>query len=166
MPYHLENALASATKALTEAVRPAVDEGNPLAREQLELVINLLGFLGSRVPLLAHRSDREAADYRSMASAIVATGVAFREPLAGEIERARSCGATPAAIARAAAACSDAARVAADLPEAERSAVERAILDASRAPIELGRSWFEPFGFDRNPVTPLATLLQVKGHNA
>ena len=44
MPDHTDNNLRAAIKSLTDVVTPAVDPGDPMAREQLALVVAFLEF--------------------------------------------------------------------------------------------------------------------------
>lgn len=59
MAEHADRALDAAVKALSQVVAPAVDPEDPLAVEQLRLVISWLPFHGQR-----HHRERDLARAR------------------------------------------------------------------------------------------------------
>ena len=56
MANHADNDFRAAAKALMDVVAPAIDPQNPLARQQLKLVVDWLDFYRSRRP---YNQDRE-----------------------------------------------------------------------------------------------------------
>lgn len=166
---YTENDLRAAAKALTDVVAPALDPNDPLAREQLRLVVDYIEFLRARLDLIPARERFELDHHARMGRALVAAGGAGPEPLLAAVERGEAVhadpGATPAQRREATADIAEAIR---DLvrsgaggdPELAR-AYDRIILDAGDERIALERSWFRPFGFDPAPgeLRPLQELL-------
>ena len=70
-----ENGLRAAVKALTDIVAPAISHTDPLANEQLRLVVDYLEFVRRRLDYL-HDRDRFELDHNlAMARALDALGV-------------------------------------------------------------------------------------------
>jgi hypothetical protein len=169
-----ETGLRSAVKALVDTVAPAIDAKDPLAREQLRLVVDYLEFVGGRLDFMYPRDrfelrhhlamgrtlQRLAADAVSASTAgLLAAAIAAGEQCLGRL------GAGPAELKAAGAALAAAIRelvreaVSFDAPR--RRSVERAVLDASDERVAFDRAWYLPLGFDpaSGEVARLADLL-------
>lgn len=172
-PY-LDNALRAATRALQDVVAPAVDPGNPLAQEQLKLVLRFLS-------LVQLRSDQVAARQRAelQAAAELAHGVAphaggcpadLRAALAGALADAQQLlarvdadGPTLQHVANQLdALVASLVRHAPQLADADARALQRAVLAGSARVLALRRAWLAPLALDPEPATvpDLATLLR------
>ena len=62
MANHADNDFRAAAKSLLDVVAPAIDPANPLARQQLKLVVDWLDFYRSRLP---YNQDRERLELDS-----------------------------------------------------------------------------------------------------
>jgi hypothetical protein len=170
---HSVNTLGAAVKSLTDAVAPAVDATDPLARQQLGLVIDYLGFLSSRLPLLHTRAWVELSAASRLATSVNAE-VAEVDPvlataLSTALDRAAALIGQPAttntqleeATAELQAILRDAVRASADGPAGARRRLASAVLTDSEQMDPLYRAWYLPFGFDPYPgqVEELSTVL-------
>lgn len=153
-----ETALQAAIKALEHAVLPAIDPGDPLAGEQLRLVVGYLRLLRSRFPQIHERSRFELAHHRALAEALGAEARVEGGEVAERFDRAiaQADDATRTAeigAATAALACAVSAlvrSVAEAAPERRRS-IERTVAEHSRRWIDARRAWFAPLGFELRP---------------
>ncbi|WP_433503049.1 hypothetical protein ACQP04_25280 [Pseudonocardia halophobica] len=170
---HSMTGLAAARKALTDAVAPAVDPADPLAVQQLGLVVDFLDFLAARLPHLhtrarlelveAHRLGRAAARdvaevdrelSAALADAVVDAALALSDA-------ATPTGGLESATAGVHAALRDAVRASAQAAAGPRRRLARLVLDDSAAAAARHRAWYLPLGFDPYPseVEPLAEVL-------
>jgi hypothetical protein len=170
---HSDTTLRAAIKALEEVVAPAVDPGDPLAGQQLRLVIDALRFLRDRVDHLHDRERFEVRHHLRLARAVApeaaaaspAAAHALREAIeAGDAILDRSDARTPelrAASAALAAELRSLVRDAAGAGADARSRIERLIVDGTRERIDADRAWHLPQGFDPDPggVRPLEAVL-------
>jgi hypothetical protein len=177
MSDHTENTLRAVVKALTDVVGPAVDKADPLANEQLRLVVDYLEFLRSRLDALYGRERFELRHHLTLASSLAdmkaPCSAAAADALTGAIaagEEAYTLAGTttPAlrtATARLAAAIATLVREAAALDAAVRQKIEREVLAATDERIVFERSWYLPLGFDPSPgdVLPLAAAMAQTG---
>src|SRR5215211_3836511 len=94
---HSDNALRAAIKALEEVVAPAVDPADPLAAEQLTLVIDSLRFLRERLDQLHDRARFELRHHLALAHAVAddATGALDEEVEAATAVYERAGARTP-----------------------------------------------------------------------
>ncbi len=169
----MDDGLRAAIKALDEVVAPALDKSNPLAVEQLRLVSRFLGFVRARIDVQAERDRFELRHQLALArelaalqtpgvaeaAAVLAQAIAQAEPLlqrdsCSQHELRAGIDALTAAIAVL-------VRSVAVADEARRRPIERAIVIASRALLDVQRAWFLPIGFEPDPdrVPPLAQAL-------
>ena len=168
-----DNGLRAAVKALTDVVAAAIDPSDPLAKEQLRLVVDYLQFVRSRLDFLHDRARFEMRHHLATARALQALPAPFSAQSRLVLQSAVSVGALTQASADAStvAVKEAAAALAATVREFVREAggfapewragVERCVLEAADELIRFERSWYEPLGFDPAPgeLIPLATLL-------
>ena len=168
-----ENGLRAAVKALTDVVAPAIDRNDPLAAEQLRLVVEYLQFVRSRLDMLYDRDRFELQHNLSMARKLNALGATLSKETASQLEAAISEGAgvqarvgasMPAlktASAALAAAVRDLIREAGAFEPAVRGEIENCVLEASEERITFERAWYLPLGFEPAPqeLAPLAQIL-------
>ncbi len=155
-----DGALQAAIKALEQAVAPAVDPTDPLAGEQLRLVVGYLKLLRSRLGLVERRARFELQHHAAMAQSLheefVAIGgeparraqVAWAQAaplLADPAADADALGPTTALLAGA---VSGLVRAAADAEPGLRRRIEHAVALHSRRWIDAQRAWFAPLGFE------------------
>jgi hypothetical protein len=161
---HADNALRASIKALEEVVAPAVDPGDPLAAEQLQLVIHTLGFLRDRIDHIHARARFDLRHDLGLASALLDDAPALRDPIATGTALAADPD-TPTAALRAGAAMVAAAirTVVRDADDSVRRRIELRVVSAAHQRIELERAWHLPQGFDPDPasVSPLAAALRA-----
>ena len=167
-----ENGLRAAVKALTDVVAPALSATDPLAHEQLKLVVDYLQFVRSRLDFLYQRDRFELDQHLSMARALEDIDAPWPAAAAEALEAAIQTGAAAlmapgtSAIALKAASAALAAEVRARVREAAsfdaklRAPIERAIVHASEQRIAFERAWYLPLGLDPVPgeVAPLASF--------
>ncbi|MCC6246594.1 MAG: hypothetical protein IT499_02375 [Rubrivivax sp.] len=165
-----EAALGAAIKALEQAVQPAVDRGDPLAGEQLRLVVGYLRLMSSRLVHLEERARFEFEHYRELALALhdaaLSQGgeVADRFDLAlAQARESMRPGDVRAATAALAGAVSGLARAAVHATPEQRRTIEHAIAKRSRRWIDAQRAWFAPLGFELRPdqIPSLADALDI-----
>jgi len=172
---HVHNGLGAAIKALTDVVAPSLDADDPLAREQLQLVVDYLDLVRSRTDLLWDRERVTLRHYLAMAEAIGEVPEAAAPSLAGAVVTGRRTLADPEAGVRPlrdaggalAAALSELVRAlgAPDADPALRARVEAIVVDASDTLVEVERAWYLPLGFDPEPeaVAPVEDVLADAG---
>jgi hypothetical protein len=168
-----ENGLRAAVKALVDVVAPSVATTDPLANEQLRLVIEYLQFVRVRLDHLYERDRFELGHALAMARALNAlaaplsadTSALLARTLAAGADIEARVGASPVALKAAAAGLAAAAREivreAAGFDDGIRRKVERCVLDGSDRRIAFERAWYLPLGFDPAPgeVAPLTEEL-------
>lgn len=165
-----EAALQAAIKALEHAVLPAVDPANPLAGEQLRLVVGYLRLLHSRLAQSQDRSRFELAYHQALAEALgeearieggeVAERFAAAMAQAAEARRSAEIDAATASLAGA---VSGLVRAVASAAPERRRHIERTVATHSRRWIDARRAWFAPLGFELRPteLPPLADALDT-----
>jgi len=168
-----ENGLRAAVKALTDIVAPAISHTDPLANEQLRLVVDYLEFVRRRLDFL-HDRDRFELDHNlAMARALDALGVlgsgttmallksAMQDGEHAQTFPAASSPALKSAAAALAAAVRELIRESAGFDAKIRLGIERCVMDATDERITFDRAWYLPLGFDPagGEVPALADLL-------
>ena len=168
-----DNGLRAAVKALTDVVAPSIDPTDPLAKEQLRLVVDYLQFVRSRLDFLHDRARFEmnhhlataralqalgapfSAENRDLLDATVSAGLQTQASVEASTVSVKEVSASLAAIAR------ELVREAASFAPELRGPIERCVLLAADEIIRFERSWYLPLGFDPAPgdVVPLASLL-------
>ena len=171
---HADNTLGAAIKALEEVIAPAVDPADPLAAEQLALVVHSLKFLRDRLDHLHDRARFDARHHLALAHSVADDAAACApegaRALAQAVESATAVtGSTDArtpelrtAAADLAAALRTVVREAAEADDDLRRRIERRIVEGTRERIEADRAWHLPQGFDPDPssvVQPLEAAL-------
>jgi hypothetical protein len=170
---HTSNTLRAISKALTDVIAPAVDPKDPLANEQLRLVIDYVGFMRQRLDHLGERELFELHEQEQMASALVGimggAAAATQKSLETSLAEGRAVLALPGAIAahhrnataNLAGAIRQLVREAANFPVEARRAIESRVVEASTAQIMFERAWYLPLGFEpaAGEVPSLAELL-------
>ena len=168
-----ENGLRAAVKALTDVVAPAIDRNDPLAAEQLRLVVDYLQFVRNRLDLLYDRDRFELQHNLAMARTLKVLGAPLTKGTASQLETAISEGgevqarvgasmpALKTASAALAAAVRDLIREAGSFEPMVRGKIENCVLQASEERITFERAWYLPLGFEPAPqeLAPLAQIL-------
>ena len=168
-----DNGLRAAVKALTDVVAPSIDRGDPLAQEQLRLVVDYLEFVRCRLDFLYDRDRFELGHELALANALQRLhppcsastaqllNVAIEAGTQADAAVGTSTVALKAASAALAAAARELIREAAAFAAEARSAIERQVIKASGERILFERAWYLPLGFDPAPgdVPPLAAVL-------
>jgi hypothetical protein len=161
--------LNAAVRALDELVAPGLDPANPLAQEQLRLVLRFLGLIRQRAGHEHRRQRAELAMALAQVQALQAAAAPWPAVLPGEVHArlvaaladGRSAfadaDAEDAALQQAAQALDALAativRFAPAMPEAQRLAVERQVLAGAQPLLALRRAWFSPLGLDPEPAS-------------
>jgi hypothetical protein len=156
---HIHKGLGAAIKALLDVVAPSVDPDDPLAREQLQLVVDYLELVRSRTDLLWDRERLTLRHYLAMADA-VGPSVSMRLDGAAAAGR-RALGDADAGVrplrdaaAELAGALSELVRALGE-PDADPALcarVEVVVVDASQVLVDVERAWYLPLGFDPAPA--------------
>lgn len=172
---HTDNTLAAAIKALDEVVAPAIDHANPLATEQLTLVVDALRVLRERVDHLPARHRFELGQHVASARLLAPDAATASEPTRRALDAAITRGAAALqdpdattgelreAAARVAAVITALVRESDGLDPDVRRRIETAVVTAAETQIEVDRAWHLPQGFDPEPdsVPPLERVLRV-----
>ncbi len=173
MANHADNDFRAAAKALLDVVAPAIDPQNPLARQQLKLVVDWLDFYRSRLP---YNQDRERLELavqletaRAIANAAPEAGSAL---LRAAIEAAAPvhAGLGPrlvevrAVTARLEDEISAVVRRSAEFDEAARRSIERIVVRDAKTLLDAQRAWFLPQGIEPDPdaLPPLEVALRIR----
>lgn len=173
MAEHADHALQAAVKALSEVVAPAVDAQDPLAVDQLRLVISWLQFDATRrhqerglvQAELALRIVLAAAVLPLLAAAQPRRAEALKQALAQARDLHRRAESDTAAWRGAAdrldTIVSDAVVDAAGGPAATAAALADRVLRHAHDSLMIRRAWFAPLGFEARPdaVPAVETLL-------
>ena len=177
MSDHTEHALQAAVKALSEVVAPAVDRTDPLAVDQLRLVVSWLQFHGRR----RHQErDFARAGLRlrvAQAVDVMAVVARWAPDVAGRLGTALD--EARAALAREGTAADawdglaqrldglvcEAVLQSAGWPDEPRQTLAACVLAHARDVLLLNRAWFAPLGFEARPeaVPDLETLMSGTG---
>ena len=167
---HAFDGMLNATvRALDELVAPSLDPANPLAQEQLRLVLRFLGLIRQRAGHEHRRQRAELALALAQAQALQAAATPWPAVLPPEVSArlaaalaAGRCAfddadAEDAALQQAAQALDALAatlvRFAPAMPDAQALAVERQVLAGAEALLALRRAWFSPLGLDPEPAS-------------
>lgn len=173
MADYTDNALLSSLKALEHAVQPALDPTDPLACEQLRLVMGFLAFQRSRLPLWYPRRWFELDHQLRLAREVVGEASLFSEELATRLHSAITAGEqiqaqrlppvaqVDASNAELAACVSALVRQAAHGDTEARLRLQRTVLRSSKRWVDMQRAWFAPQGFElrADELPPLDRLL-------
>jgi hypothetical protein len=162
MADYTDNALAASIKALEKAVAPAVDPTDPLATEQLRLVVGFLKFLRLRLPHWQQRLQFELDHYVALAGELAPDARLVSEDVARRLDAAieqalalrRPCAPVDdlrASTAALAAGISALPRLVAHGDAALRRRIEQKILAGSKRWVDMQRAWFVTQGFELKP---------------
>lgn len=175
MADNTQNTLAAAIKALEQVIAPAVNTTDPLASEQLRLVIGTLKVLGSRLDHIVGRQDFELRHYLQLGQALQSDAREVSAEIAQRLDAAiehalqmqaqpqRSPAQTRQATEALASPVSALARQAPAVTEATRLRIERCIVKAQGQWVDMQRAWFLTHGFELRPteLQSLDTLLHA-----
>lgn len=155
-----DTGLKAVMKALGDVIGPALDPGDPLAREQLRLAIEYIGFVRQRIDYLHSRERFDLRHYIGIATAMIAAGlpddlpaaVALRAALAPAEAIGARAGARTDQLREAAMdlghAVSGVVRSLGDLPAGLASALRHIVMDATEEKLHFERLWYAPVGFE------------------
>jgi hypothetical protein len=159
MANYLDNGLLAMEKSLRDVVFPALDPADPLAREQLNLAIDYLGFLRSRIDHTAHKLRFELDLYCDMAGQVIVAADGALDTAA--MVRAQEAVAPlrtdltaqnddlQAAVTRLSETIDDAVKDAsASGNDGLRSRVDRAVHSISQHWIDFELAWYAPIAVD------------------
>ena len=172
MANHADNDFRAASKALVDVVAPAIDPNNPLARQQLKLVVDWLDFYRSRLPFEQDRERLELAVQIETARAIVnvapaEAGAALNSAVSEAEQVHEALGPRPpelrAVTARLEDEISAVVRRSTDFDASVRREIERTVVLKTRHLLDAHRSWFLPQSIepDPNAILPLPEALRV-----
>jgi hypothetical protein len=164
MANYIDNSLLAMQKSLRDVVLPAVTADDPLAREQLSLAIEYLGFLRQRLDFLAPRLRYELDHYSGLARRLIRI-IGEREDtkaLHAALERAALPeGGVAESMELMRAAVDDLSRTIDSTVETYcqtdsplRPAVEKAVLDAANVWVDLELSWYAPLSVAASAAQP------------
>ncbi len=166
-----DNDLRAAATALRDVVAPALDRANPIAQQQLKLVIDWLEFHRQRAPQAWRLDAFELSAQTAMARDVLAAtpaphGTALQAALAGAAAVQANLGQGPAALRAAVTALEEAISQAvraspAFAPEAQRS-IEQVVVAGTQCWLLAQRTWYAPLSIEPDPqaLPSLETALQ------
>ena len=170
MADHTENVLHAAAQSLRDVVAPALDDTNPLAKEQLQLVADWLDFLRERLPVAFDRQRCELEQNLTLGETLLPKCPSDNDDLPRAIEQGREV------LARCSVRAHELRDANDDLTDSISGAVKRvrladaqtardievAVLESTRSFLELQRSWFLPLSPEPDPAAlpELARVLE------
>lgn len=166
---HTDNDLRAAAKSLRDVVAPALGSGNPLARQQLHLVIEWLDFYRSRLPYVHERQALELTVQVETARRVVAAApeaAALRAALDDARTVLEQLGPAPSRLQSATGRLEEelaaVVREAARFEPAARHTIERAVIEDTRRLLDVQRAWFLPQSIESDPLRlpPLEAALR------
>lgn len=158
-----ENGLRAAVKSLTDVVAPAINPNDPLAAEQLKLVVDYLEFVRGRLDFLCYRETFELRDNLALARAIQNSGAIISPENKSLLESSIETGTEVLsshelksnvirlAAFEIAAVVREVIRESASYEESIRRKLETLVLEMSVDRITFDRAWYLPLGFDPSP---------------
>jgi hypothetical protein len=173
MANHADNDFRAAAKALMDVVAPAIDPQNPLARQQLKLVVDWLDFYRSRLP---YNQDRERLELevqletaRAIARAAPDTAVAaLRAAIDAAATVRAGLGARPVEVRAVTVQLEDEisaiVRLSPGFDEPTRRSIERIVVRDAKALLDAQRAWFLPQSIEPDPgaIPPLEVALRIR----
>src|SRR4051812_7850261 len=147
----MDNALGASIRALEEVVAPALDPADPLAAEQLVLVIDNLKFLRERLDFLHDRARFALQHHLKLAHAVSADVALDDEIEAATALLSNGAARTPELRDGAAALAAALRNAVREADEETRTRIERTIVAGSRERTEADRAWHLPQSFDPDP---------------
>ena len=172
MANHADNDFRAAAKALLDVVAPAIDAQNPLARQQLKLVVDWLDFYRSRLP---YNQDRERLELEVQLGTARAVARAAPEAEIATLRVAIDAAATVhaglgprpvevrAVTARLEDEISALVRRSPGFAEPVRRSIERIVVHDARTLLDAQRAWFLPQGIEPDPgaIPSLEVALRI-----
>ena len=172
MANHADNDFRAAAKALLDVVAPAIDAQNPLARQQLKLVVDWLDFYRSRLP---YNQDRERLELevqlgtaRAVASAAPEAEIAtLRVAIDAAATVHAGLGPRPVEVRAVTARLEDEisalVRRSPGFAEPVRRSIERIVVHDARTLLDAQRAWFLPQGIEPDPgaIPSLEVALRI-----
>lgn len=151
-----DTGLKAVIKALGDVVEPALDPKDPLAREQLRLAVEYLGFVRKRIYYLHSRERFDLRHYIGIARAMIAAGLPATPPLQSALAAAEAtrddAGARTDNVRETAMdlayAVSGVMQRLGDLPGALATSLRRIVMDATEEKLHFERLWYAPVGFE------------------
>lgn len=176
MANHADNDFRAAAKALLDVVAPAIDAHNPLARQQLKLVVDWLDFYRSRLPYNQDRERLELEVQLEMARAVAAAApdaaaTALRAAIEGAATVHAGLGPRPVEVRAVTARLEDeisaVVRRSPGFIEPARRAIERVVVRDTKALLDAQRAWFLPQSIEPDPgaIPPLEVALRLHSPN-
>ena len=160
MANHADNDFRAAAKSLLDVVAPAIDPANPLARQQLKLVVDWLDFYRSRLPYHQDRERLELEVQLQTARAIEKVAPAdSTDALRAAIDAASPVhsrlGPRPVQVRAVTAGLEDAisavVRQSTGFDTRAQTAIERIVVRDARHLLDAQRAWFLPQGIEPDP---------------
>lgn len=166
------NSLRGLVKTLNDVVVPAIPADDPLALQELRMVVRYLAFCRERVEHLYARARYELGFYAGLAAEcgqlLGASGAVPSRELAALNERAQALLREPGAAIGALRALAQEtmtrlSRLLVEVDDEVLAKVERAIVHGSAELTAFDRTWYLPLGLERFPgeVRPLAAFIPV-----
>lgn len=163
--------LQSVIKSLSDTVAGAIDPADHLAKEQLKLAIGYVDFVRKRLHLVHGRERFDLRHYLDLSHGLLAIGELRGEAidtLRAMVPSAEGLLKDPAALTgeiRSAAmdlghAVTTVVQQAHDDISPARVAIDRLVLRATEAKLDMERLWYEPVGFD--PELPTGATLEER----
>lgn len=173
MANHAENDFRAAAKALLDVVAPAIDPQNPLALQQLKLVVDWLDFYRSRLPYNMDRERLELAVQLDMAREIATaapaeSATALQAAIREAADVQERLGPRPPDVRAVTALLEDeisaVVRQSASFDAAVRRDIERAVVVKTRHILDAQRSWFQGQSVEPEPdaLLPLDVALRIR----
>ena len=174
MANHADNDFRAAAKALMDVVAPAIDPHNPLARQQLKLVVDWLDFYRSRLP---HEQDRERLELEVQLDTARALARVAPPPVTAALHAAIDAAATVraalgprpveirAVTARLEDEISAVVRRSTGFDADARRTIERTVVRDAKHLLDAQRAWFLPQSIEPDPdaIPSLGVALRLRG---
>ena len=156
----IDNDLRAAATALRDVVAPAVDPANPIAQQQLKLVLDWLEFYRQRAPQAWRLDAFELSSQAALARAVLAAvppgqGEALTQALQAAAEAGALAREGPARLRAAVTALEDAlsatVRASTAFPLQMQREVERLVVAGTRPWLLAQRAWYSPLSIEPDP---------------
>lgn len=172
MANHADNDFRAAAKALMDVVAPAIDPQNPLARQQLKLVVDWLDFYRSRLP---YNQDRERLELGVQLETARAIAIAAPEAASAVLQKAidaaakvqAGLGPRPVEVREVTAQLEDrisaVVRQSAAFDAPARRNIERIVVRDTKHLLDAQRAWFLPQSIEPDPdaIPALEAALRI-----
>jgi len=156
----IDNDLQAAAASLRDVIAPALDPANPIAQQQLMLIVDWLEFYRQRAPswwrLDAFELSAQAAMARELAHVLpaaqqAALATALNE--AAEVEHALGVGPQRVrqAVTQLEDAISELVRASTAFPPEQQRTVERIVVSGTKRWLDTQRAWYAPLSIESDP---------------